>query len=156
MRRIEAQVELPADPSVVWEHLTDTRSMSSWNPFIISMSGRLTVGERLKVRIAPVGGRPMTFKPQVTVADPVRRLEWLGTMGIPGLFDGRHSFTLTQLGPAGTQLVQAEAFSGVLVPFTANLLLKTEAGFEAMHAALLTRLQQRSPADSTWTETELT
>ena len=156
MRRIEAHVDLPADPSLVWQHLTDTSAMSSWNPFITSMSGRLAVGERLEVRISPVGGRPMTFTPQVTVVEPGRRLEWLGTMGIHGLFEGRHSFTLTQLGPACTRLVQAEAFSGLLVPVTGHFLLKTEAGFEAMHAALLTRLQQRSPADSTWTETELT
>lgn len=156
MKRIEAQVDLPADPWIVWEHLVDSGSMGSWNPFITSMSGVLAVGERLRVRIAPVGGALMTFKPQVTVVEPGRRLEWFGTMHIPGLFDGRHSFTLTHLGQAGTRLVQAEAFSGVLIPFTGSLLSKTEAGFEAMHAALLARLQQRSLADSTRTETELT
>jgi hypothetical protein len=156
MRRIEAHVDLPADPSLVWQHLTDTSAMSSWNPFITSMSGRLAVGERLEVRISPVGGRPMTFKPQVTVVEPGRRLEWLGTMGIPGLFDGRHSFTLTHLGTARTRLVQTEVFSGVLLPFAGNLLNKTEKGFEAMHAALLTRLEQRAPADSTRTDTEPT
>ena len=95
MKRIETQIDLPAVPSVVWEQLIDTVSMGNWNPFITSMSGVLEVGERLRVRIAPVGGRPMAFKPRVTVVEPGRRLEWLGTMGIPGLFDGRHSFTLT-------------------------------------------------------------
>jgi hypothetical protein len=69
-------------------------------------------------------------------------LEWLGTMGIPGLFDGRHSFTLTALGPGATRLVQAEDFSGAMIPFTGNLLSKTEAGFEAMNAALLTRIEK--------------
>ena len=82
MKRIETQVGLPAAPSVVWEQLVDTAE----------------VGERLEVRVAPVGGRPMTFKPRVTVVEPHRRLEWLGSMAIPGLFDGRHSFTLTAVG----------------------------------------------------------
>ena len=45
----------------------------------------------------------MTFKPRVTVVEPGRRLEWLGTMGIPGLFDGRHSFTLTPLADGRTR-----------------------------------------------------
>jgi hypothetical protein len=151
MKRIETQVDLPAAPSTVWEQLIDTASMGSWNPFITSLSGALEVGERLQVCIAPVGGRPMTFKPQVTVVEPGHRLEWLGTMGIPGLFDGRHSFTLTSLGQGYTRLVQAEDFSGVLVPFTGRLLRKTEAGFEAMNAALLTRLendQSSRPADA--------
>lgn len=156
MKHIEAQVDLPADPSVVWEHLADTTSMGSWNPFITSMSGVLTVGERIQVRIAPVGGRPMTFNPRVTVVDPGRRLEWLGTMGIPGLFDGRHSFTLTHIGQGRTRLVQAESFSGVLIPFTGNLLSKTEAGFEAMNTALRTRLENEAVVDRGRKEGELT
>jgi hypothetical protein len=141
MKRIETQVDLPAEPSVVWEQLVDTDSIGSWNPFITSLSGVIEVGERLQVRIAPVGGRPMTFKPRVTIVEPAHRLEWLGTMGVPGLFDGRHSFTLTQVG-IGCRLVQAEDFSGALVPFTGRLLSKTEAGFEAMNAALLSRLEE--------------
>jgi hypothetical protein len=70
MRRIGTQVDLPAVPSVVWEQLVDAKAMGSWNPFITSLSGVLAVGERLEVRIAPVGGRPMTFKPRVTAWDP--------------------------------------------------------------------------------------
>ena len=144
MKHIEATIDLPAEPSVVWQHLVDTASMASWNPFITSMSGVLTVGERIQVRIAPVGGKAMTFKPRVTAVQPGQYLEWLGTMGISGLFDGRHSFTLTPLGEGGTRLVQAEAFSGALVPFTGKLLQRTEAGFKAMNNALLTRLELAS------------
>jgi hypothetical protein len=150
MKRIQTQVDLPAASSVVWEQLVDTASIGKWNPFITAISGVLEVGERLQVRIAPVGGRPMTFKPRVTIVEPGRRLEWLGTMGIPGLFDGRHSFTLTPLGENSTRLVQAEDFSGVLIPLTGRLLGKTEAGFEAMNDALLIRLennqQESTPA----------
>jgi len=87
----------------------------------------------------------MTFKPRVTVMEPDSRLEWLGTLGIPGLFDGRHSFTLSPTGVAATRFVQAEEFpgefSGALIPFTGKLLARTKAGFEAMNAALLTRLE---------------
>jgi hypothetical protein len=142
MKRIETQVDLPAVPSIVWEHLVDTASIGTWNPFITSLSGNLAVGQRIHVRIAPVGGRPMTFKPRVTVVEPGQRLEWLGTMGVPGIFDGRHSFTLTPFGDGSTRLVQAENFSGALVPFTGKLLAKTEAGFKAMNAALLARLEK--------------
>jgi len=147
MKRIETQIDLPAEPSVVWAHLTDMDTMGTWNPFITSMSGVLKVGERLQVRIAPVGGRPMTFKPRVTIVEPGQCLEWLGTMGVPGLFEGRHSFTLTPTGQGHTRFVQAEAFSGALTPFTGNLLSKTQAGFAAMNAALLSRLEKDSTTD---------
>lgn len=152
MKHIETQIDLPAAPSVVWQHLVDTASMGSWNPFILYMSGVLEVGARLQVRIALVGGRPMTFKPRVTVLEPGQRLEWLGTVGIPGLFDGRHSFTLTPVGEGRTRLVQAEEFSGALVPFTGKVLRRTEAGFHAMNAALLIRLDKASVADAPGTE----
>jgi hypothetical protein len=148
MKRIETHIDLPAPPPVVWGQLTDKAAIPTWNPFITSMSGDLEVGERLRVRIAPVGGRPMTFRPRVTVVEPGRRLEWLGTMGIPGLFDGRHSFTLTPLGQGGTRLIQAEDFSGALIPLSGRLLSKTKAGFEAMNAALLNRLE-RDQSEST-------
>jgi hypothetical protein len=73
------------------------------------------------------------------------------TMGSwnPWLFDGRHSFTLTPLGEKCTRLVQAEDFSGALIPFAGKLLSKTEAGFEAMNAALLTRLENDQPESTT-------
>jgi hypothetical protein len=141
MKRIETQIDLPAVPSLVWAQLMDTTSMETWNPFITSLKGVLAVGERLEVRIVPGGGRPMTFKPRVTVLEPEQRLEWLGTMGVPGLFDGRHSFTLMPLSEGSTRLVQAEDFSGALVPLAGKMLAKTEAGFEAMNAALLARLE---------------
>lgn len=140
MKRIETHVDLPVAPTVVWKQLIDVESMGSWNPFITSLSGVLKVGERLRVRVAPVGGRPMTFTPRVTVVEANHRLEWLGRMGVPGIFDGRHSFTLIPTDNGGTRFVQAEDFSGVLVPFTTRLLGKTEAGFQAMNAALLVRL----------------
>ena len=84
----------------------------------------------------------MTFKPRVTVVDPGRRLEWLGTMGIPGLFDGRHSFRLESLGDDRTRLTQAEEFSGFLVPLMGTVLERTRAGFEAMNEALRVRAER--------------
>lgn len=142
MKHIETQVDLPAEPSAVWAQLTDTESMDTWNPFITSMAGILEVGERITVRIALVGGREMTFKPRITIVEPGRRLEWLGTLGLPGIFDGRHSFILTPRAQGGTHFVQAEVFTGVLTPLLGNLLTKTEAGFAAMNAALLSTLER--------------
>ncbi|WP_242471958.1 hypothetical protein [Blastococcus sp. TML/C7B] len=63
-------------------------------------------------------------------------LEWLGHLGVPGLFDGRHRFELTAT-PAGTRLVQSESFSGLLVrPLRGFLDGGTLAGFRAMNDAL--------------------
>jgi hypothetical protein len=77
MKRIETHVDLPAVPSMVWKHLTDTASVGTWNPFITSVWGVFAVGERLQVRIAPVGGRPISFKPRVTSLS--RIVAWSGS-----------------------------------------------------------------------------
>ena len=82
-------------------------------------SRHLEVGERLDLTIHPPGGRAdMKFKPWVTAVEPHRYLEWLGHLGMPGIFDGRHSFTLTPMCGGRTLIQQSETFTGVLIPFT--------------------------------------
>jgi len=143
MRHVSATVELDASPERVWAVLADTAGQAAWNPFVTSITGTLAVGERLTVRIAPPGGKPMTFRPTVTDVQPPHHLAWLGHLGIPGLFDGAHTFALTPLPDGRTQLVQSEQFSGALVWISRSLLAKTQAGFEAMHSALAAELSAR-------------
>ena len=143
---IERSVEIAAPITIVWSTLTDTTRYASWNPFIPEFSGELRPGAELQIRISPPGGRAMTFTPTVTAVAEGRRLEWLGRLGIPGIFDGRHSFTLEALAPTTTRLVQAERFTGCLVPFTRSLLRRTAAGFEAMNQALATEAAARFTA----------
>jgi hypothetical protein len=138
MTTIEHSIVIPAPAAVVWSRLTDTQRFPSWNPFISELTGDLKTGSKLSVRINPPGGKAMSFAPTVTVVEQGRRLEWLGRMGIPGIFDGRHSFTLEQIDDHTTRLTQAERFTGCLVPFTGSLLRRTAAGFEAMNQALRT------------------
>jgi hypothetical protein len=57
----------------------------------------------------------MTFRPRVTAVEPEHLLEWFGTLGMQGLFDGRHAFVLKPTA-GGTTLTQTETFSWLLVP----------------------------------------
>ena len=144
MREIGVTTTVAAPPAVVWEVLTDTSAYRSWNPFIPELSGELREGRRLRVRIAPPGTRGMTFRPTVTALEEGRELAWLGRLGVPGLFDGTHSFTLTPRPDGGTEFTQREVFRGLLVPVLAGTLHRTEAGFAAMNEALRSRAEVRS------------
>jgi hypothetical protein len=146
LRSISSTVELDAAPERVWSVLTDTAAYGAWNPFITQLDGTLQVGNKIHVRIALPGRRPMTFHPVLTDVDAGRKLAWLGRLFIPGLFDGAHSFTLEPLGDGRTRLVQSEEFSGVLVRFSGGVLDSTVAGFNAMHEALRKRLTQHDSA----------
>lgn len=133
---LRTEVEIAAPPEQVWHHLTDLAAYAGWNPFITSAAGSVAVGARLTLRMEPPGGRAMTFRPTVTQVEPGRVLEWLGRLGVPGLFDGRHRFEL-QPTAAGTRLVHREWFRGLLVrAMRGSLDGPTRQGFEAMNAAL--------------------
>ncbi|MGY1753344.1 SRPBCC family protein [Blastococcus sp. SYSU D01042] len=138
--RISAEIEIAAPPQAVWERLTDLPGYAAWNPFIPSATGTVAVGERLALRLQPPGGRALPIRPTVTEVVPGAVLEWLGHLGAPGVFDGRHRFELTPT-RQGTRLVQSEAFSGLLVrPLRGFLDGGTLAGFRAMNDALRARV----------------
>jgi hypothetical protein len=134
-------IDIEAEPEAVWRHLVDLPAYADWNPFITSASGTCEPGRRLELRMEPPGGRAVSFRPAVTLVSPASALEWLGHLGVPGVFDGRHRFDLIPT-DEGTHLVQRETFTGVLVrPLRRSLDTGTRAGFEAMNDALRRRVK---------------
>src|SRR5690242_10285282 len=124
---ISTQLSIDAPVEVVWQTLADLAAYPQWNPFITSAKGQLAVGQTLNLTIAPPGGRSMSFRPRVTAVHEHRYLEWLGRLGMPGIFDGRHSFRLTATHSNHTLLEQSETFAGLMVPFTGSMLTRTQA-----------------------------
>jgi hypothetical protein len=113
---VETRVLIAAPPEAVWRVLTDLERWSEWNAMVRYEGGRLAVGERLALRLTPPSGTGYAFRPTVTALDPPRRFAWIGrTGGVPGIFDGAHSYTLRPVG-AGTELVDREVYSGLLAP----------------------------------------
>lgn len=144
---ISTTVDIAAPPSVVWGVLTDGASYPDWNPFVRRLEGRLELGARLRVRIEPPGKRGMNFRPTVVALEPERAFAWLGRLGVRGLLDGRHSFTLEPLdGGTATRLVHAESFRGVLVPLVGRTMAAAAEGFEAFNAALRERAERLADA----------
>lgn len=137
---LHTEIDIDAPAEVVWQVLTHLDKYEEWNPFITSSVGTPAVGERLVNRME-AGGSAMTFKPDVTVVEDGKVLEWLGKLGIPGLFDGRHRFEI-ETSPNGVKLTQSELFDGLLVRFMRKSLdTSTKAGFEAMNVALKARAE---------------
>ena len=94
MRQINSEIEIAAAPAIVWDLLTDLDQHENWDPFIVSANGEAAVGSKLTVSIQLPGKKAQTFRPTVTVVEPGQKFEWLGVLGIKGLFDGRHQFVL--------------------------------------------------------------
>ncbi|WP_331236310.1 SRPBCC domain-containing protein [Natronorarus salvus] len=145
MRTIETEIEIDASPEEVWDVLVDFESYPEWNPLLTWIDGEATPGARLRVRIEPPGSRGMTFRPRLVVAEPNRRLEWLGRLLVPHVFDGRHEFRLEPVGER-TRFVHRETFSGLLMPAVLDG-EGVKAGFRAMNRALKARVEGDEPSD---------
>ena len=145
MRQIETTTVIDASPDDVWAVLMDTARYSEWNPFIKRMNGQIALGQRLDIEVCPPGGKGMRFRPRVTVLEEGRELRWLGSVGVPGIFDGSHAFRVEPSG-RGTLFAHSETFTGLLVPFMSETLRRTRSGFELMNRALRARVEEGASA----------
>jgi hypothetical protein len=144
MRDIRTSIEIAASPAEVWAVLTDFDLYHEWNPFVRSISGTLSQGEKLEVSLGASGKKPMGFAPTVTSVVPGEGFAWLGHLGMKGIFDGHHHFDLTAT-DTGTRMDQYEQFSGVLSPvLLAAIGATTERGFTEMNTALKERVETNS------------
>lgn len=140
MKEIHTEIEINAPAEKVWKVLTDFAAYPEWNPFVRRGEVEVRVGARLHLYIQPSGGKGMSFRPTVLVADPNRELRWLGHLWVPGLFDGEHSFLIEPLGEGRVRFVQRERFGGLLLPLLSTMLDgDTRRGFEEMNQALKLR-----------------
>jgi hypothetical protein len=141
VREIRTEIEIGASPEEVWRVLTAFSQFGQWNPFIPRIDGGLAEGKTLRVRLAPPGGKAMTFRPTVLRAEAPREFRWVGHLLFPGVFDGEHIFELEDLG-GRTRFVQREEFRGILAgPMLGVLRSSTERGFIAMNEALRRRVE---------------
>ncbi len=145
--QLRTEIEIRATPERVWNVLTGFAAYPDWNPFIRSLDGPIAVGARLDARIQPPGGRAMRFRPRLLAAKPDRELRWLGHLGVPGVFDGEHSFRIEPLDTDRVRFVQEESFAGLLAPLVLRFVERgTRQGFEAMNRALKARAEQPAVA----------
>jgi hypothetical protein len=146
-KQLRSQIDIDASPEQVWQMLCDFGSYPQWNPFIIRAEGEAQPNRRLVLRMQPVGARSTTVRPTVVEATPGHRLRWRGRLGMPGIFDVEHVFTITPREAGGVRLSQAEQFRGLLVPVMARSLDRhTQPAFEAMNTALKHRAEQPTAA----------
>ena len=147
-KRLVTEIEIAAAPEDVWELLTNFEDYFDWNPHITEGSGQPRVGERLELAMSMGNGRHTTMRPTVTEAVPGQSFEWLGHLGVKGVFDGRHRFDLEAV-EGQTRMVHSEEFTGILVPALKSMLDgTTRAGFEAMNEAVKNRVEAKEPQEA--------
>jgi len=133
-----------ASPATVWKELTNFATYPQWNPFIMSITGEPAPGSTIHVTLQPPNGKPVLMKPTVLVFEQQKELRWIGSLGVPYIFDGEHVFRLEENTDGTTTLHHFERFRGILIPFLSTLIDKTtREGFSLMNAALKQHIEKR-------------
>lgn len=143
-KEIKTEILINATPEKVWAILTNFDNYPNWNPFIKSIKGQVSVGNKIIVKLEPPEAKGMTFKPKVLAFESSKECRWLGHLLFPGLFDGEHKFELIDNGNGTTTFKQSEKFKGILVPLFKKMLDKnTTNGFNLMNQKLKELAEQK-------------
>ena len=142
MKELKTEIIINASQETVWQVLTNFEQYASWNPFIVNSSGKAVAGERITNQMKQ-GEKTFTFKPKLIEVQSYQKLEWMGHLMVPGLFDGHHYFHLEKTGIDQTKLIHGEKFSGLFrTLIMKNLEESTRDGFVRMNRALKERAEQ--------------
>jgi hypothetical protein len=135
MAEIHTEMIIAASAERVWQVLTDLAAYPEWNPLVREAKGELVEGKSLRVKLA-LGKRSVPIKPKLLRVDPNRALVWRGSLPIPGLFAGEHSFEIISETPTQVRFHHWEKFNGLLVPVLGKMLEQTKRAFEQFNVAL--------------------
>lgn len=141
MTALQTEIIINAPAEKVWNVLMDFEKYGQWNPFVKSIEGEQALGAKLKV-VLNNGKGTSVFKPNVVTLDKYKTFEWLGSLPIPGLFNGLHKFAIEKISDTQVKFIHGEEFSGLL----AGLIMKqigeqTRNGFIAMNNKLKERAE---------------
>jgi uncharacterized protein YndB with AHSA1/START domain len=78
-RTVTTAVDIDRPAAQVWAVLTDFAGYPQWNPQIRRAEGELVAGRRVRLRMHPPNGRPVTIRPRVILVAPrreLRRPQW--------------------------------------------------------------------------------
>ena len=134
---IKTAVDIAASAEMVWRVLTYFPEYPRWNPFLVSIHGSLSPGQRLKIKARLPQGREYKFSPLVVKVIPASELRWRRRWLIEGIFDREQAFFIVPNGIKGVRFIQREHFSGVLASLIMHFISeKTRKAFNLMNLAL--------------------
>lgn len=117
---------IEASPETVWDLLTHASGYAEWNPAVVSLSGDIAVGK--KIKLVSVVNPKRTFTLTVTGLDAPRTMVWADGMPL-GLFKGVRTYTLHRR-DEGTEFSMEEVFSGPLAPLITKAIPDLTDSFE--------------------------
>ncbi len=126
-RTTSVSIDIKADPAIVWKLLTNAADFPRWNSTIISIEGRIAVGEQIKLKSTLAPKR--TFKLKVKEMQDRKSLKW-------GDGHGSRLYTLADKGNGITTFSMNERIGGFMFPLYAKHIPAFDQSFEQFAADL--------------------
>ena len=138
-RVCSVSTNIRAKPEVIWALLTNAANMPKWNSTIISVEGRIALGE--KISLKSISAPERTFNLKIAEFNPPTKLVW-GDGAAP-MFKGVRTYTLTSKSDGTTDFNMTEVISGLMLPMIGGSLPDFKPTFE-QYAADLKREAEKS------------
>ncbi len=143
VKTVQREIIINAPAEKVWAALTTFALYQEWNPFISAITGKASVGERLRVKAKLPGLPEIAFDATVKSSLFPVELEWQAIF-LKGVFEASHSFTIERLAVGECRFLHAEQFSGILSAAVLFLLEERFCeGYRLMNEALKARVERR-------------
>jgi hypothetical protein len=114
LRFIETDIVINAPATKVWKVLSDLERWPEWHPFVSGVKGSLAKGERILLHKG-TGERSITVTQTVVRVEPGSEFRLAGKLGVKGLLDNEHRFSIEQIDDETTRFLHGQAFRGPLV-----------------------------------------
>lgn len=126
-RQTTVSIDIAADPTIVWTLLTNASDYPRWNSTVISITGDIQKGKKIKLKSTLDPKR--TFKLKVKTMEPEKELAW-------GDGKGTRVYNLQKNGGNNLTFTMTEKIGGLMYPMYAKYIPSFDQSFEQFAADL--------------------
>ena len=120
-RETSVSVDIQADPKTIWSLLTNAENYPNWNSTVISIDGKIALGEKIQLKSYLDPKR--VFKLSVKEFETEKRLVWGDAMG-------KREYKLTPTSNGQTNFSMTEKIGGPLFPLFAKMIPPFDESFD--------------------------
>jgi uncharacterized protein YndB with AHSA1/START domain len=134
-RETSVSVDIQSDPKTIWSLLTNAENYPKWNSTVISIDGKIALGEKIQLKSYLDPKR--VFKLSVKEVEPERRLVWGDAMG-------KREYKLTPGSNGQTNFAMVEKIGGPLFPLFAKMIPPFDESFDKFAGDLKTEAEKNA------------
>ena len=120
-RETSVSVDIQADPKTIWGLLTNAGNYPKWNSTVISIDGKIALGEKIQLKSYLDPKR--VFKLTVRELEQDKRLVWGDAMG-------KREYLLTPISIGQTKFSMVEKIGGPFFPLFAKMIPPFDESFD--------------------------